>query len=347
MDVKRRKFGLLSDGSKVYLYTVSNGQVEFSATNYGCVITSLIVPSKDRGFQDIVLAPPTFDFLVSSYACFGAFVGRYAGRIGGASFKLNGIEYVLDKNLKGSCLHGGFFRWDKQLWNSEIIENSQGKGIRFFRTSPDGEQGMPGNLEVEVSYMLNTSNELIIHYGAVSDKDTPINFTNHSYFNLKGQGNGTVENHILQMNCSTYLETDDCQVPTGKILPVEKSVFDFRIGKSMGEDLSSSELTATGGYDHCFCINEDFKYSIPFATVFEPETKRTMTVATDMPAVQFYTANGMGKTIGKNGSIYFDHGGFCLETQFFPDSPNKPNFPNCILKSGQRFSSTTIYGFKW
>lgn len=347
MDVKRRKFGLLADGSKVYLYTVSNGQVKFSATNYGCVITSLIVPSKEKGEQDVVLAPPTFDFLVSSYACFGSFIGRFAGRIGGASFNLNGTKYVLDKNLKECCLHSGFFRWDKQLWNSEIIENSEGKGVRFFRTSTDGEQGMPGNLQVEVSYLLNTSNELLIHYGAVSDKDTPINFTNHSYFNLKGQGNGTVENHILQMNCSSYLETDEFQVPTGKFIPVEGSIFDFRSGKSIGDGLSSCELASTNGYDHCFCIDGESSNLIPFAKVFEPESKRTMTVATDMPGVQFYTGNGLGKTIGKNGSIYFDYSGFCLETQFYPDSPNKTNFPSCILKAGEKFSSTTVYGFKW
>lgn len=346
MNIKKRKFGLLADGSKVFLYTVSNGGMSFSVTNYGCVITSIVLPSCDGRRDDVVLGPPTFDALVASGSYFGAVVGRFANRIGGSRFSLNGTDYLLDKNDGKNSLHGGFFRWDKQLWDAELVDIGSACGVRFSRLSPDGEQGMPGNMKVELTYLLNTSNELSIHYKAVSDKDTPVNFTNHSYFNLKGQGK-SIEGHVLSMNCSSYLEVDETLIPTGRILPVDGTPFDFRKAKAIGKDLFDSALKGTNGYDHCYCVDNWQKGLVSFASVTEPESGRTMTVSTDLPGVQLYTANSVGGNLGKSGFVYSDHAGFCLETQYYPDTPNKPDFPSCVLRAGEEFSSTTVYGFKW
>ncbi len=346
MDVKSCLFGILADGTEVHLYSISNGKISFSATDYGCVITSIIIPSKTGRNEDIVLGPSSFDGVVCSSSYFGAMVGRFANRIGGAKFSLNDKEYHLDSNDNGNCLHGGLFRWDKILWNSEVVETREGSGIRFSRHSPDGEQGMPGNLDVAVTYLLTMNNEIIIKYEGFCDKDTPINFTNHSYFNLKGQFD-TIDTHVLSMNCSSFLEVDDSLVPTGRILSVEDTVFDFRTPKEMGKDFSSMDLEKTGGYDHCYCIDSAGGELVDFATVVEPTSGRTMTVATDLPGVQFYTGNSLGGGMGKNGNIYVGHSGFCLETQYYPDTPNKTEFPSCILKAGEKYSSTTIYAFKW
>ncbi|MBO5137265.1 MAG: galactose mutarotase [Spirochaetaceae bacterium] len=347
MDIKKRKFGVLPDGSKVHIYTISNGQMSFSATNYGCVITSIMIPSKNGGFSDVVFAPPTFDSLVASDASFGAVVGRFANRIGKSVFTLGNKEYKLDNNAGGNCLHGGFFRWDKQLWDATVVETASGTGITFSRLSVDGEQGMPGNLKVNVTYLLNNSNEIIIRYQAVSDADTYVNFTNHSYFNLKGQTRETINNHTLTMNCSSYLETDDNRLPTGKILSVDGTIFDFRKPKALGKDLDSPLLKSAGGYDHCYCIESVPGRIIPFATLSEAETGRTMTVSTDLPGVQLYTANWIGGTLGKNGCTYSSHGAVCIETQFYPDTPNRPEFPTCLLKANETFETTTVYGFRW
>lgn len=337
---------MLSNGSKVSLYKVTNGSVSFVATDYGCVLTSLFVPSKSGVVEDVVLAPPTLDSLVSSDASFGGVVGRFANRIGGASFVLNGTEYRLDKNDGENCLHGGFFRWDKQVWSAEVVETIKGTGVTFSRTSPSGEQGMPGTVEVGVTYLLDNSNNLIMHYSAISDKDTVINLTNHSYFNLAGHNRGSLETHLLRLDCSHYLETKDL-VPTGKILPVEGTVFDFTREKSLTQDLSNQVLIESRGYDHCYCIRKGASGLTSFAEVRELGSGRVMTVATDMPGVQLYTANWLKGDLGKDGVGYKQWGAFCLETQQYPDAPNKLNFPSAVLRAGKEFTSTTVYGLKW
>lgn len=347
MDVKKRKFGLLADGSKVSLYTVDNGEMSFSVTNYGCVITSICVPSKKGIVSDVVLGPATFDGLINSDIYFGACVGRFANRISGASFSIDGNQYQLDKNDGDNCLHSGFFRWDKQLWDAEIVETASGTGIRFSRMSPDGEQGMPGNMQVSVTYLLNSHNALTIHYDAVSDAVTPVNITNHSYFNLAGHNSGSIDTHILTLDCSSYLETDEYRIPTGAVLPVDNTPFDFRNPKAIGKDLHTADFSGAKGYDHCYCIDRKKGKLVQFATVFEPVSGRTMTVLSDMPGVQFYTGNWIEGISGKNGYVYHDYDGFCLETQQYPDAPNKPDFPSCLLHPGDRLSSTTVYQFKW
>ncbi|AEE16610.1 aldose epimerase family protein [Treponema brennaborense] len=347
MKINKRKYGLLSDGTKAYLYTIDNGGMSFSVTNYGCVVTSIVLPSKSGRKDDIILGPATFGGLVDSTACYGSFVGRFANRISGARFSLDGTEYVLDKNDGENCLHGGYFRWDKQIWDSEIVETATGSGVRFTRTSPDGEQGMPGTMQVEVTYLLNEHDELVMHYDAVCDKSTPVNFTNHSYFNLKGQGAGNIGNHVFTINCDSYLEADEHRIPSGKILPVEGTVFDFRAGKAIGPGLETGDFNGAAGYDHCYCIERKKGKLQKFASVYEPDSGRTMTVSTDQPGVQLYTANWIEGDQGKNGMYYRNHGGFCLETQQYPDAPNKPEFPCCILKAGEKYGTTTIYGFSW
>ena len=347
MEVKKKKFGILSDGSKVSLYKVSNGDVSFVATNYGCVITSLLVPSKSGAIDDIVLAPPTLDSLILSDASFGGIVGRFANRIKNACFSLNGKEYQLNKNDGENCLHGGFLRWDKLLWDEvEILEFRDGAGVIFSRTSPSGEQGMPGNLRVSVRYFLDKKNNLEIGYSAICDEDTILNLTNHSYFNLAGHNKGSINSHLLTLQCNQYLEAKNC-IPTGEILPVENTVFDFTTEKSLGQDINAPELQEPRGYDHCYCIDHSKDKLVSFAQVREPVSGRVMTVTTDMPGVQLYTANWLKGDLGKAGKNYQSRDGFCLETQMYPDSPNKPNFPSCVLKAGETFNSTTIYSFKW
>lgn len=346
MDVKEQMFGVLSDGSDVSLFRVSNGAVSFVATNYGCVLTSLLVPSKDGVVDDVVLAPPTFGSLVSSSASFGGIVGRFANRIGGGCFILNGLEYRLDRNEGRNCLHGGFFRWDKQLWAAEVVETEKGTGVTFSRVSRSGEQGMPGTVQVKVAYLLDDENNLTMHYSAVSDADTIISLTNHSYFNLAGHDKGSVDNHLLTMGCSRYLEVRD-GIPTGAILPVEGTVFDFTKERPLGRDIHSPELQETRGYDHCYCIDSGKGRLVPFASVRDLKSGRTMTVATDMPGVQLYTGNWLQGDLGKNGMRYDARGGFCLETQRYPDSPNKFAFPSAVLRVGEEFTSTTVYGFRW
>ncbi|MEE0133635.1 MAG: aldose epimerase family protein [Treponema sp.] len=347
MVVKTRKFGTLSDGSKVTLYKVSNGKVSFVATNYGCVITSLLVPSRSGTADDIVLAPPTLDSLILSDASFGGIVGRFANRIGNARFTLNGQEYQLDKNDGENCLHGGFLRWDKQVWDeAEIVEFRDGAGVIFSRTSYAGEQGMAGNLRVSVRYFLDKKNNLEIGYSALCDEDTILNLTNHSYFNLAGHNKGSIDSHLLTLHCSQYLEAENC-IPTGNILPVENTVFDFTTEKPLGQDINADVLRDTRGYDHCYCIDHSQNKLVSFAQVREPVSGRMMTVTTDMPGVQLYTANWLKGDLGKAGKNYQPRDGFCLETQMYPDSPNKPNFPSCVLKAGEVFNSTTIYSFQW
>ena len=346
MDVKVSDFGVLADGTEAYLYSFSNGQMSFSATNFGCVITSIIIPSKIGRVDDIVLVPPTFESLLTSKDYFGSIVGRFANRISNASFSLNGNEFFLDKNEEKHCLHSGFFRWDKILWKSKIVQNDSACGICFSRLSPSGEQGFPGNLEVSVTYLLNQNNEISITYTAVSDADTPLNLTNHSYFNLSGQG-ALLDNHSLKLNCSNYLEVDDNLIPTGKILPVENSIFDFRSLTNFNERLDASQLSSTNGFDHTFVLdaqNEDYK---PFALVVDDFSNRSMAVSTDMNSVQFYTGNSLSNVVGKNGCFYNKHSGFCLEIQRFPDSPNRLEFPSCVLKKNEEFYSKTIYSFFW
>ncbi len=351
MDVKKQKFGVLADGTKVHLYTVSNGRMSFSCTDYGCTLTSIIVEGKKRRPVEVLLGYSTLEGYLNSKYCFGAIVGRFANRIGKAKFELNGTKYSLDKNDGPNTLHGGFDGYDKMLWKGKKVCTENAAGVCFKRISPDGEQGFPGNVEIEVQYMLDENNNLTCSYRAVTDRATPINITNHAYFNLEGKG--TVEEHTLVMNSNKILEVNDKLIPTGNLLEVKDTPFDFTAEKKIGKDIKSVGV----GYDHCYVTEmydpENEHCGVPlqdsdlvdFCTVKAPSSGIEMSVYTNMEGCQFYTGNYIKGIIGKNGQLYQNHDAFCLETQAFPDSPNKEEFPSCILKPGQEMRCKTVYSF--
>ena len=351
MKIDKSKFGLLSDGTKVTLYTVSNGDMQFSCTDYGCTITSILLKGKNGKQTEVTLGFSTLDGYVNNDCYFGAFVGRFANRIAKAQFTLNGKKYELDKNDGPNCLHGGFDAWNKIVWDSKIVKGKNVAGIQFSRLSPDGEQGFPGNVEIKVTYLLDKNNNLTCSYTAKTDKATPINFTNHSYFNLAGKGN--VCDHVMQMNSAYYLEVSPKLIPTGKLLDVAGTPFDFNTPKTLGQDIDQIKP----GYDHCYVTeiyNEDTKTSVPlddsdlveFCKVTEPTTGHEMQVFTNLVGCQLYTGNFIQDKIGRAGKKYNIHDGFCLETQCFPDTPNQKDFPTCVLEPGQTMKAKTVYSFK-
>ena len=353
MKVKKQKFGMLSDGTKVHLYTVKNNHMSFSVTDYGCTITSILLENERGVKTDVVLGFSTLEGYLNTKLCFGTIVGRYANRIGGGCFNLNGHKYELDKNDGQNTLHGGYFGFDKIVWNSEIIEEKNRCGVKFTRFSPDGEQGFPGNVKIVITYLLDTNNNLICNYSAETDSATPINITNHSYFNLAGRG--TICNHLLKLNSTKYLEIGDDLIPTGKFIDVTDTPFDFSTQKEIGKDIAEVKP----GYDHCYVTTAYDEFNkqcgvplnddklIHFANLIEPTSKREMNVYTNMEGCQVYTANWIQDVVGKNGVVYNNHDGLCLETQVFPDSPNKINFPTCVLEPGQKLKAKTIYSFKF
>ena len=351
MKIKKQKWGVLSDGTKVHLYTVSNGQMSFSCTDYGCTITSIVVKDKNGVDTDIIVGHSTFEGYLTGDKFFGAAVGRFANRIGKAEFKIDDTVYKLDKNDGPNTLHGGFDGYNKMMFKAHIVETKKAAGIEFTRLSPDGEQGFPGNCEISISYLLDTNNNITMRYKATTDKPTPVNFTNHSYFNLAGNGN--IGEHVMKMNSTKILEVNSKLIPTGKLLDVKGTPFDFTKEKKIGKDIKSVGV----GYDHCY-VTEMFNPAkkdcgaplddtdlVEFATVYEPKKGIEMSVFTNMEGCQFYTGNFIKGAIGKNGRVYNAHDAFCLETQCFPDTPNKPDWPTCILRPGQTMNTKTIYSF--
>lgn len=352
MKVTKQKFGLLCDGTKVNLFTIKNDNMSFSCTDYGCTLTSIVLNNDDGTKTDVLLGFSTIEGYLNTKFCFGAIVGRFANRIGKASFTLDGKKYDLDKNDGPNTLHGGFNGYDKMMWKAKTIETKNYAGVKFSRTSPDGEQGFPGNVKLEITYLLDKHNNLSCIYNAETDKATPINITNHAYFNLAG--NGTIENHTLKMNSNQILEVNPKLIPTGKLLDVKGTAFDFTKEKTIGKDINETGV----GYDHCY-VTEMYSTAnsqcglplidsdlVEFAQVKSPETGHEMYVFTNMEGCQFYTGNYIGGIIGKNGIPYKRHDAFCLETQCFPDTPNKEKFPTCILEPGQKMKAKTIYSFK-
>ena len=351
MKVSKSKFGMLCDGTKVNLYTVKNGSMSFSCTDFGCTITSIVLNDGKGKKTDVVLGHSTLEGYINGNVFFGAIVGRFANRIGKAEFDLNGKKYQLDKNDGPNCLHGGFDGYHKIVWKGKIIDDGKLCGVRFTRTSPDGEQGFPGNVEITVTYLLDKNNNLTCSYTAKTDKATPINFTNHSYFNLAGKGN--VCDHVMQMNSAYYLEVSPKLIPTGKLLDVAGTPFDFNTPKTLGQDIDQIKP----GYDHCYVTevyNEDTKTSVPlddsdlveFCKVTEPTTGHEMQVFTNLVGCQLYTGNFIQDKIGRAGKKYNIHDGFCFETQCFPDTPNQKDFPTCVLEPGQTMKAKTVYSFK-
>lgn len=352
MKITRKVFGVLSNGKKVYLYTLKAGDLKFSLTNFGAAWTSLIVPSR-RGKADILLGYSGFNGFLNNEPYMGVTVGRVANRISNAAFTLNGQTYYLDKNAGENTLHGGRRGFDKQLWKAEAYEENDSVFVRFTLESPAGDRGFPGKLLATVRYGLTKSNEIIALYDAKVDAETPVNLTNHAYFNLAGEGEGDILSHELCIFSSSYVEIDNQYIPTGRLLPVKDSPFDFKARKPIKQDIKPSAgafgtQTELDGYDHCFAIDGKPGKLRPCAEVFEPVSQRTMKLWTTQPGVQFYTGNMLPtRYYGKAGSVYGKYSGFCLETGHFPDSPNKADFPSCIFGPGKDYSEQAVFAFGW
>jgi aldose 1-epimerase len=345
--VKQQDFGT-RDGRPIILYTLTNAHgVEVRAMNYGGIILSLRVPDRKGQLADIVLGHDKAEGYMPNPPFLGAIVGRYANRIANGTFTLDGKTYTLPKNDGPNTLHGGITRtFDKVLWNGEPLKGKN--GVAFTYLSKDGEEGFPGNLKVKVTYTLTDSSDLVIDYTATTDKATPINVSQHSYFNLKGEGNGDILDHEIMINADKFTPVDKNLIPTGELRAVKGTPFDFTTSTKMGARIEDSyeQMVLGHGYDHNFILNRKGSGLSLAARVYEPTTGRVLEVSTTQPAVQFYTGNFLdGSVTGKEGHVYKRRYGFCLETQHYPDSPNHPDFPSTILKPGEKFHQTTVFKF--
>ncbi|MGB5824334.1 MAG: aldose epimerase family protein [Proteocatella sp.] len=351
----KKTFGKLRDGREATIYSMSRNNFTVKISDYGASIVSISFDDSksmaDEEALDIVLGFDSALEYENDNCCFGAVCGRFANRIKDGKFTLNGNEYKLAVNNNTNHLHGGVSGFNRKLWQAEFIPD----GISLSYTSPDGEEGYPGNLDVKVLYTIIQDNTLDIHYIAKSDKDTLVNLTNHSYFNLCGHDKGKVLNHSLKIDANNFTELDESSCPSGKISPVKDTPLDFEDFHTLGERIASnhSQLLIGNGYDHNFVLNNDSSVEslrgiklAATAICHSSQNTLEMKVYTNKPGVQLYTANYMEEnTKGKNGACYGAHSGFCLETQYFPDGINHDNFPSPVLKAGEEYNFTTIYSF--
>ena len=345
--VTTERFGTMPDGTVVDVYTLKNaGGMEVRAISYGGIITSLKVPDRAGAMADVVMGFDNLEGYLAGHPYFGAIIGRYGNRIGKGQFALDGKTYTLAKNNGPNHLHGGVKGFDKVVWKTAPVEGQN--AITFTRMSPDGEEGYPGNLQVRVIYTLSDANELIVDYHATTDKPTPVNLTQHSYFNLAGDGSGDILGHGLTINADRYTPVDDTLIPTGELASVEGTPFDFRQPRAIGERIGMKhpQLIAGKGYDHNWVLNRSGSGQQFAARVGDSKSGRTLEITTDQPGIQFYAGNFLdGSLKGKSGRVYAHRTGFCLETQHYPDSPNKPTFPSTILKPGEEYKTRTVFKF--
>lgn len=342
----------VEDFDGIRLYTLKNKHgVVVKITNYGATITSISVPDRNGDFADVALGYNRLDDYVNAVdkPYFGAIVGRYGNRIAKGKFTLDGETYSLAVNNGPNHLHGGIIGFDKVVWKAHPIAGDDWNGLQLHYLAKDKEEGYPGNLDVTVRYKLDNENALLVHYRATTDKATPVNLTQHTYFNLKGEGNGDILGHELMLNASRYTPVDETLIPTGEVAPVAETPFDFMTPKLIGRDIeqSHSQLKFGLGYDHNWVINGTPNADLRLAArVYEPSTGRVLEVLTDAPGIQFYCGNFLdGRLRGKSNKPYIRRGGFCLETQHYPDSPNQSHFPSCILRPGETYQTTTIFQF--
>ncbi|MEO6567639.1 MAG: aldose epimerase family protein [Opitutaceae bacterium] len=346
-------FGKLKDGREVHVFSLVNSQgFRADIIEYGAIVTRLLTPDRTGNLADVTLGFDNIDDYLTRSQSYGAIVGRVGNRISGGKFSIDGHEYPLVVNTgRGefrSTIHGGKVGFDKVLWTGEPTTREGQPAVRMRYTSADGEEGFPGKLEVQVLYSVTADNALRIDYTITTDKPTPVNLTNHAYFNLKGEGEGDVLDHELEVRASRYTPANAGLYPTGEILPVSDTPFDFTKPHPIGERIAADhpQIKLANGYDHNFVLDSKGGSLALAAIVREPTTGRVLEVLTTQPGVQLYTANGLNdRRGGKAGKPYVRRGGFCLETQHFPDSVNQPAFPNTILRPGETFRSTTIYRF--
>ena len=345
--VQQKEFGT-REGRPVNLYTLKNAHgIEIQAMNYGGIIVSIRVPDRKGEFADVVLGHDKLEGYIPNLPYLGAIVGRYANRIANGTFTLDGKTYTLPKNDGPNTLHGGTTpTFDKVVWEAEPLKGKN--GVAFSYLSKDGEEGFPGNLKVKVTYTLTDSNELVIDYEATTDKATPINVSQHSYFNLAGQGTGDILDHEVMINADRFTPVDKNLIPTGELRPVKGTPMDFTTATKIGARIDDNyeQLQLGHGYDHNYVLNRKGAGMQLAARVYEPTSGRVLEVSTTQPAVQFYSGNFLDGTVtGKEDRVYKRRYGFCLETQHFPDSPNHPNFPSTILKPGETFHQKTAFKF--
>jgi aldose 1-epimerase len=349
MKITQKSFGKTVRGEEATLYTLTNGNgMKVSFTNFGANIVSIIVPDAKGNFDDVNLGFENLAGYEENPPGFGSFIGRHANRIGDAKFELNGKVYELDKNDGKNNLHGGFVGYNKFMYETEVYEDDDIASIEFSRLSPHMEQGFPGNLDVSVTYSLTETNELVIEYLAVSDRDTIVNLTNHAYFNLGGHNSGSILDHKVLIKANQFTPTTPDLIPTGEIRDVTGTPMDFRTLKTIGQDIDADyePLVLAGGYDHNFVLDISGTQVEKVAELIDDKTGRKMEVFTDLPGIQLYTANMLGPVKNsKDGAVYEKRYGVCFESQFFPNSINTENFSSCMLKAGKEFDSVTIYKF--
>jgi len=348
-NIEKRDFGKLPDGTPVFEYTLTNAKnMSVGVINYGGIITSIKVPDRDGKLDNVVLGFRNIDDYVNKNPYFGVIAGRYANRIANAKFTLDGEEYKLAANNGPNSLHGGVKGFDKHIWQVKELQGSDSVGLELAYLSPDGDEGYPGNLDVKVTYTLNDKNEFRIDYAATTDKATVVNLTSHSYFNLAGNGSGTVLDHKLTINADRYTPVDATSIPTG-IASVEGTPFDFRQPTRIGDRIrdGDQQLVYGRGYDHNWVLSRPNDGSLALAARLEDaKTGRIMEIETTEPGIQFYTGNFLdGTLVGSAGKMYRQGDGLCLETQHFPDSPNHPDFPSTVLKPGAVYKTSTVHRF--
>lgn len=337
------EFGYTSKGEKAKLYSMKNGNgMEIAVTDYGAALVKVLIPDKDQKVQDVVLGYDSVEGYEKGNAHFGAPVGRVANRIGGASFELNGRRYELTANAGKNSLHGGRDHYNKRIWKAEDAEDNR---ITFVLHSADGDQGYPGNADISVAYELTEDNEIKIHYRAVTDADTLMNLTNHSYFNLSGHASGSVLEQEVMIDADSFTRADAESIPTGELVPVAGTPMDFREYKAIGKEIESDyeALLLGQGYDHNWVLNGTGMRTA--ARMRSRETGIVMETATDLPGMQFYTGNFLISEAGKNGAEYRKRHGACFETQYFPDAIHKEHFEGPVVKAGEVYDTTTVYKF--
>ncbi|MGK9167271.1 galactose mutarotase [Inquilinus limosus] len=347
--IEKRPFGTTADGTAVELYTLTNGRMSVNILTYGGIVQAINVPDRDGKSGNIALGFATLDDYLTKNPYFGTITGRYANRIAKGAFTLDGQTYKLATNNGPNALHGGLAGFDKKVWKAKEIQGADDAGLELTYTSPDGEEGYPGTLTAKVTYTVTANNELRIDYEATTDKLTIVNLTNHTYFNLAGEGAGSILDHELMLNASAFTPVDATLIPTGEIVKVAGGPMDFTIPAAIGARIrdNDQQLVFGRGYDHNWVLDKPSAGALSLAArVREPMTGRVMEVLTTEPGIQFYAGNFLDASlVGTSGRMYRQADGFCLETQHFPDSPNHPEFPSTVLKPGDVYKTTTVYRF--
>ncbi|NIZ89572.1 aldose epimerase family protein [Kineococcus rubinsiae] len=348
--ISAEAWGTAPDGTAVQRYTLRNGDTTVRILTYGGIVQSLEVPDEDGDVDNVVLGFSDLEGYVANNnpgPYFGALIGRYGNRIAGGKFTLDGVEHQLPLNNGPNSLHGGTDSFDKQVWEATPVKGSREVSLKLRLVSPDGDQGYPGELTTEVTYTLARHRQLSVHYEATTDAPTVVNLTNHTYWNLAGEGSGTIEDHELEIDASRYTPVDSTLIPTGELAPVEGTPMDFRHATPIGERIREpfQQIVYGQGYDHNWVLDRRSEGDLEkAATVHDPDSGRTLEISTTEPGLQFYSGNFLdGTLVGTGGKVYRQGDGLALETQHFPDSPNQPDFPSTVLRPGETYDTTTVF----